>query len=163
MKEDVLDLLMYLFEYHLDEDDEDSSDHLQALRVHLDEAGFSAREVERALDWLERLVSDTPVSTCRTDSTAAQRIYTPAEQDRLNVEARGFLLLLEQNDLLTLGTRELIIDRVMELDTHEMDLERLRWIVLMVLFNQPDDPIAYARLQELVVHGHPAPGMTVRH
>lgn len=38
----------------------------------------------------------------------------------------------------------------MELDAEEIDLDQLRWVVLMVLFNQPDDAIAYSRLEEVM-------------
>jgi Smg protein len=39
----------------------------------------------------------------------------------------------------------------MELDAEEIDLDQLKWVVLMVLFNQPDDSIAYSRLEEVVM------------
>lgn len=156
MKENVLDVLMYLFEHYMD-DDTDSEPDRQFLRSRLQEAGFPASEVERALGWLDRLVSEAPVAP-RDGAEAAQRVYTYEEQHRLNVEARGFLVFLEQNGLLTAGTRELVIDRVMELDAEEIDLDQLKWVVLMVLFNQPDDNIAYSRLEEVVMaESLPAP------
>ncbi len=33
--------------------------------------------------------------------------------------------------------RELVLDRAMALDQDELDLDDLKWVVLMVLFNQP--------------------------
>jgi Smg protein len=149
MKENVLDVLMYLFEHYMD-DEADSEPDRQDLQVRLQEAGFPSSEIDRALGWLDRLVSEQPVAT-RVGSEAAQRVYTLEEQHRLNIEARGFLVFLEQNGLLTTGTRELVIDRVMELDAEEIDLDQLKWVVLMVLFNQPDDNIAYSRLEEVVM------------
>jgi len=149
MKEDVLDVLMYLFEHYMDDDAENEPDR-QDLQARLDEAGFHSAEIDQALGWLDRLVSEEPVAG-RLGSEAAQRVYTFDEQHRLNLEARGFLVFLEQNGLLTTGTRELVIDRVMELDADEIDLYQLKWVVLMVLFNQPDDNIAYSRLEEVVM------------
>lgn len=149
MKENVLDVLMYLFEHYMD-DDNDSEPDRQDLHARLREAGFPASEIDRALAWLDRLVSEEPVAA-QVGSEAAQRIYTLEEKQRLDVEARGFLVFLEQNGLLTAGTRELVIDRVMELDAEEIDLDQLKWVVLMVLFNQPDDNIAYSRLEEVVM------------
>ena len=149
MKENVLDVLMYLFEHYMD-DDSDSEPDRQDLASRLQEAGFPASEIDRALGWLDRLVSEEPVAA-RVGSEAAQRVYTFDEQNRLDLEARGFLVFLEQNGLLTAGTRELVIDRVMELDAEEIDLDQLKWVVLMVLFNQPDDSIAYSRLEEVVM------------
>jgi len=149
MKENVLDVLMYLFEHYMDDDAEAEPDR-QDLQTRLQEAGFPASEIDRALGWLERLVSEEPVAA-QAGSEAAQRVYTFEEQGRLDLEARGFLVHLEQNGLLTTGTRELVIDRVMELEADEIDLDQLKWVVLMVLFNQPDDTIAYSRLEEVVL------------
>ncbi len=149
MTENVLDVLMYLFEHYMD-DEADGEPDREDLEVGLQEAGFPSREIDRALEWLDRLVSEQPVEA-RVGSEAAQRVYTLEEQTRLDLEARGFLVFLEQNGLLTPGTRELVIDRVMELETDDIDLDQLKWVVLMVLFNQPDDSIAYSRLEEVVM------------
>jgi len=149
MKENVLDVLMYLFEHYVDDDSEADPDR-DDLEDRLREAGFPERDIDRALGWLDRLVSTEAVAAGMA-SEAAQRVYTPEEQSRLDVEARGFLVFLEQNGLLTAGTRELVIDRVMDLDDDEIDLNGLKWVVLMVLFNQPDASIAYSRLEEVVM------------
>jgi Smg protein len=149
MKENVLDVLMYLFEHYMDDDTDNEPDR-QDLELRLNEAGFPSSDIDRALGWLDRLVSEEPVAA-RVGSEAAQRVYTFDEQNRLDLAARGFLVFMEQNGLLTPGTRELVIDRVMELDAEEIDLDQLKWIVLMVLFNQPDESIAYSRLEEVVM------------
>lgn len=39
--------------------------------------------------------------------------------------------------MLNLETREMVIERVLALDTAEFDLEDLKWVILMVLFNIP--------------------------
>ena len=56
MKENVLDVLMYLFENYIDSEldmfpDQDS------LRIELMDAGFTHTEVEKAFTWLEGLAS----------------------------------------------------------------------------------------------------------
>ena len=66
---------------------------------------------------------------------------------KLSSECRGFLLFLEQSGILHPETRELVIDQVMMLDTDEIDLHQLKWIVLMALFNQPDQEDARAWLE----------------
>ncbi len=47
----------------------------------------------------------------------------------------GVLLFLEQIQVLNLETREMVIERVLALDTAEFELEDLKWVILMVLFN----------------------------
>jgi len=75
------------------------------------------------------------------------------ESEKLDVESRGFVLFLEQCGILDSANRELVIDRVMALDTHEIDLEQLKWIILMVLFNLPGQEAAYASMEDLVFEG----------
>ena len=43
--------------------------------------------------------------------------------------------------------RELVLDRAMALDQDELDLDDLKWVVLMVLFNQPGSEAAYAWME----------------
>ncbi len=83
------------------------------------------------------------------------RIYVAPELAQLDVECRGFLLLLEQTGILDSETRELVIDRVMALETDGIDLHQLKWIILMVLFNQPGQEEAYAWLEDLVLRRRP--------
>ena len=48
------------------------------------------------------------------------------------------------------SARELVVDRIMALDEDEVDMEHLKWVVLMVLFNQPGREEAYAWMEDLV-------------
>lgn len=52
--------------------------------------------------------------------------------------------------MLNLETREMVIDRVMVLDAAEFDLEDLKWVILMVLFNIPGCENAYHQMEDLV-------------
>ncbi len=66
------------------------------------------------------------------------------------MECRGFLLFLEQINVLTTEIREMVIDRVMGLETNEFELDDLKWIILMVLFNVPGIVSAYTQMEELL-------------
>jgi Smg protein len=52
--------------------------------------------------------------------------------------------------VLSAMSRELVIERIMALDTNIIDLEQLKWIVLMVLFNLPGEETAYLWLEDMV-------------
>jgi Smg protein len=54
VKDNVLDLLIYLFENYMGADDEPRPDRA-TLKVELDKAGFAEGDVERALEWLDGL------------------------------------------------------------------------------------------------------------
>ena len=148
MKENVFDVLMYLFEYYNEEDSDFEPDRYE-LESQLLDAGFPTAEVDKAFDWLEGLASQQEIEL-GSIGQASLRIYTEEECKRLDLKARGFLLFLEQIGILKPKTRELIIDRIMALDSEEFDLEQLKWVVLMVLFNQPDFNGPYHWLEEIV-------------
>ena len=148
MKENVLDVLMYLFDNYLDEETEIQPDR-DTLSVELVEAGFDRHEVNKAFRWLEGLGADpTKGLSLHTDNSL--RIFCNEECLRLDTECRGFLIYLEQIGILNQQERELVIDRIMALDSDEIDIDQVKWIILMVLFNQPGQEMNFARMEDLV-------------
>jgi len=148
MKENVFDVLMYLFENYL-YDDEPQPDR-DSLESELFEAGFSQAEIRKAFDWLDALADSREMGGRHPYSSHAIRFYTSAETDRLDLECRGLLLYLEQVGVLSPASRELVIDRLMALEEDEVDLETVKWVVLMVLFNQPGEEEAYAWMENFL-------------
>jgi Smg protein len=150
MKEGVLDILIYLFENYfdgeLDEGDEPDRD---TLKSELEHAGFPSGEVERALCWLEELAAD-PARSEAAPTGRAIRVFGALEQTRLDTDCRGFLVHLENVGILSPTQRELVIDRLMALDAGDIDIEQLKWVALMVIFIQPGQEQALARMQDLV-------------
>jgi Smg protein len=148
----MMDILMYLFETYIHNDSELMVDQ-DELEDELLRAGFHQEEIYKALDWLEDLAalqnSDTRTAISMSAATST-RIYTAKEMSRLDVKSRGFLLFLEQVNVLTTETREMVIDRVMGLETNEFLLDDLKWIILMVLFNVPGNENAYTMMEELL-------------
>ncbi|HKI75252.1 MAG TPA: DUF494 domain-containing protein [Pseudomonadales bacterium] len=151
MKENVLDVLMYLFENYLDDDETQADTDREALTVELEEAGFPNSEINKAFDWLENLADGAPpVSDPELNRHDGFRIYSAEEAVRLNTECRGFMQYLENIGILEPAQREVVVDRIMALGSDEIDLEQVKWIILMVLFNRPGQEDAYARMEDLV-------------
>ncbi|VAX14318.1 Protein of unknown function Smg [hydrothermal vent metagenome] len=155
MKENVLDVLMYLFENYMSDDIEFDTDE-ESLRIELQEAGFQSMEISKAFEWLEGLVAlqDFPEKLLLVN-TSSIRVYTTVEVEKIDLDARGFLMFLEQAGVLDHHTREMVIDRVMALDEDEIDIEQLKWVTLMVLFNQPGREAAFAWMEDLVFEEAP--------
>lgn len=147
MKETVLDVLMYLLENYQHGEFSDS-DNQATLRDELTAAGFPPDEVNHAFTWLDGL-SDQRQRPLVFGPTGSLRIYAPREQARLSAECRGFLLYLEQLGILDGTGRELVIDRLMAIDD-EIDLDRVKWVCLLVLVHQPDAETAVEHLEDLV-------------
>lgn len=149
MKENVFEVLMYLFQNYMDEEIEVQPDR-ESLQTELQEAGFQHGEISKAFDWLDGLVERSIDHPPVVPADRSIRIFADEEITRMDLECRGFLLFLEQTGIVTPTMRELVIERVMALDTEDFDLEQLKWIVLMVLFNQPGEEEAYAWMEDLV-------------
>jgi Smg protein len=147
VKESILDVLMYLFEYYMDDDTPVQEDQT-LLKDELIGAGFPLTEVERALAWLESLAEEKSQLSLPAQATA-MRLYAAPEIAKLDVECRGFLLFLEQMGALDAHHRELALDRCMALEAEEISLEQLKWVVLMVLFNQPGQEESLAWMEDL--------------
>src|SRR5210317_1660603 len=130
MKESILDVLMYLFENYMDEEEDNEQDR-EFLTGQLHAAGFRHAQINRAFDWLEGLSAQQEQLARPSQATSVMRVFSEEEMIKLNVECRGFLLLLEQSGLLDLSSRELIIDRIMALDNDEVSLDQLKWVVLV--------------------------------
>ena len=88
MKQDIFDVLIYLFENYFD-DDNDSFPDSEAINSELLEAGFHQVDVNKAFDWLESL-SETEVVLPAVASSF--RVYSAEEQQVLDLECRNFLM-----------------------------------------------------------------------
>lgn len=143
----MFDILVYLFENYVHAD---ACPEPAQLARKLTAAGFEEEEITEALEWLSglRQLSDgeRPAHFARAGSL---RIYGDDEQVRLGVECRGFLLFLENAGILDSECREMIVERALALGETEIELENLKVIVLMVLWQQ-DRPINGLILDELL-------------
>lgn len=148
MKQNVVDVLMYLFENIIGEDTHfDPERELVVNR--LEELGFPQHEIARAFDWLEDLSDIQHETTGREQQPHSIRIYSDLEKLILDQESIGFLMFLEDNGILTPVTRELIMDSIIALDV-ELDIEQLKWIVMIVLYSHPGEENAYAWMESMV-------------
>lgn len=149
MKETVLDVLMYLFENYQEVEFADT-DNQDTLREELVAAGFPDEEVGHAFAWLDGLAEQRQLPLIFGPGRAT-RIYTRDEMAKISTECRGFMMYLEQLGIITGEMRELIIDRLMALP-EDVDLERVKWVCLLVLMNQPNAEEAFGHLEEMVYY-----------
>jgi Smg protein len=130
----------------MDDDDRDE------LAGRLANMGFEEGEIDHAFDWLDSLAQDQDTAAdidCQPWSDRAQRQFSADELRRLTLEARGFLILLSQNPMVDRPSLDRIIDRAMALDVDEIDLDAIKWVTLMVVYNRPDTAHLYAYMEEL--------------
>ena len=152
MKQDVFDVLVYLFENYISQTPESGADR-ESLAAELGEAGFHKGEIDKAFNWFEGLSVLRESRTgfgLRTNPAGNFRYYTSIERERLGAECRGLLVSMENSGVLDAATREIVVDRAMALGG-ELTLEQLKWVILLVLHDQPGRERAFPFLEDLVL------------
>jgi Smg protein len=150
MKEEMFEVLLYLFETQMQSDCKVALTE-DYLTTQLERAGFDTASIDSALEWLEGLLT-LQENTLPPISTGSVRIYSPYEMHRLSTEVRGFLLFLNQAAILNTFTQELVINRLLAIDQNdEVTLAEVKWVTLLVLFNQPNEEAALACMENLVL------------
>jgi Smg protein len=141
----VLDILIYVFDQYMMAEAPEVPER-EALAADLERAGFGRHNVERALDWLADLAGERS----RPDmASRALRLFSDEELEHISTECRGYLLQLEHDGILSPLQREIVIDRLVAL-VDEVDIDQLKWLVLMVLSSQPGQEQACARMEDLL-------------
>jgi Smg protein len=130
----MFDILVYLFENYYQADGR--PDH-ETLARKLHAAGFENEDIHDALDWLNGLAAPHESGPLEClDGRFTFRSYNSEEAGKLTTESRGFLAFLESARVLAPRLRELIIDRAMALPGDVVGLDKLKVIVLMVLWTR---------------------------
>jgi len=130
----MFDLLIYMFENYLSTQNQlDFNNMTQELEA----AGFDNDEIEKAFDWFSqlKLMSDKIPLSSKLKANNKLRVYTESELEKITCDGLGFILFLEQAQVLSSIEREIIIDRAMALSQNIISIDEVRWIVMMTLWN----------------------------
>jgi Smg protein len=147
----VLKVLIYVYDHYMLADSGEVPERHRMLQD-LQKRGFSVSEVVQAMEWLSALVGDQRASPT-ADGEAKDgglRIFADGELSRLSPDSRAFLMVLDRQHVLTPRQRELVIERALALDVDEVDVEQLKWVVLLVLSSQPGQELAFARFESVM-------------
>lgn len=143
----MFDILVFLFENYFQAGGYPDQ---ETLSKRLSAAGFDSRDISQALTWLSGLErAGKSSSRSQPIPSTGFRYYTEPELSTLTADARGFLLFLESAGVVSVLQRELIIERVMALEEPAVDLDKVKLIVLMVLWSQ-DETLDSLVLEELI-------------
>ena len=130
----MFELLIYMFENYLSSQNKLDFNNMS---LELEAAGFDNDERKDAFDWFTQLkvMSDKVPLKLKSRSKPKLRIYTANEKEKVSSDALGFLIFLEQAQVLNDFEREIIIDRSMALNQNFISIDEIRWIVMMTLWN----------------------------
>jgi len=130
----MFDFLVYMFEKYIS-----SKNNLDFanMSLELEAAGFNNKDIESALDWFTELkeMSEKIPQSHSLKLNNKLRIYTAKEKEKFSFDGLGFILFLEQAHVLNSVEREIIIDRAMALNQAIINIDEVRWIVMMTLWN----------------------------
>ena len=136
----MFDVLVYLYETYYRPDACPDS---EALVKKLSAVGFEEEEISKALGWLTDLAEATNEFSSQHPQPASSsgfRIYADRELDVLGTAAVGFIQFLESAKVLNPVQREIVIERALAASESQISLDKLKVIVLMVLWSQGKEP-----------------------
>jgi Smg protein len=137
----MFDVLVYLYETYYRPDACPDS---EALVKKLSAIGFEEDEISKALGWLTDLAESANIfadqSPQQAPSLVGFRIYANREQEVLGTAAIGFIQFLESAKVLSPVQREIVIERALAARETQISLDKLKVIVLMVLWSQGKEP-----------------------
>jgi Smg protein len=141
----MFEILMYLFESYVDAGSYPAPDKLSRK---LTAAGFEGEDIDNALSWLQALhLSDNYPAVLEH---SGMRFFAELEFERISNEARQFILFAEAQKLITVIEREIIIDRALALQQKDLELNKVKLIMLIVLWDRRRE-ISPLLIEELLV------------
>jgi len=132
----MFDILVYLYETYYRPD---ACPDPQALAKKLSAIGFDDEEITDAISWLKVLTQTTKSTPIQSDAKSF-RIYASKEIAQLGIAALGFIQFLESANLINSLQREIIIERALAVEETPIPVDKLKIIVLMMLWSQGKEP-----------------------
>ena len=125
----MLDLLIYLFENYISTKPKLN---MNAITVELEEAGFNNKDISTAFDWFNHLekLSNGPELTNKNSI----RVLSHKEYEKISKEGFTFLTFLLNAKILNPTEFEVILDQIMILNQKSINIDEMRWIVMMTLW-----------------------------
>lgn len=142
----MFEILIYLFGNYFDTG---SYPEPEKISRKLSAAGFEGEEINEVLTWLSALQQQNADQYPASLQHAGIRHFAEKECQYLGVEARQFLLFAEQQRMISVADREMIIDRALVLKQESLGLDKLKLIMLMVLWGR-DQEIDTLLVEELL-------------
>ena len=133
----MFDILVYLYETYYRPD---ACPDTAALVKKLSAVGFPEDDISEALTWLTGLAMTGAPSQPPALASSGFRVYAQIEMSALGTAAVGFIQFLESAGLLTSLQREIVIERALAVNESPLPLDKLRIIVLMMLWSQGSEP-----------------------
>jgi len=133
----MLEVLIFIYQNYWDNHGgAESKETDEAIMAYeLSQAGFNHQDILHAVDWVKDLRRSVQQPQYQQDP-AALRIFCDQERSKICDESLNLLCLLQKSALISAHERDLIIDRAMVLPQETISMEDIRWITMMVLWDE---------------------------
>jgi len=125
----MLDLLIYLFENYISTKPKLN---MNAITVELEEAGFNNKDISSAFDWFNHL--EKLSNGHKLTNKNSIRVLSQKEYEKISKEGFTFLTFLLNAKILNPTEFEVILDQIMILNQKYINIDEMRWIVMMTLW-----------------------------
>ena len=145
-KEAFLDVLLYLFEYYSEEHASKQNSEPQ-IRDELVLAGFQEEMIEHAMEWVSIFNQPTNNIDIQQPKKHSIRVLSNKEKSLLNEECQNYIVRLEKFGLLSPLKRELLIDKLMAIGFEPLDIEVVKALSILMLFQEPGIDVKFHILE----------------
>ncbi len=130
----MFEVLVFMFENYIAHHTLPDND---IMTQELSAAGFEQSDIVGAVDWFHEMKSMlTEPPAVYTHKHSGMRIFTVAENKKISTESLSFILFLQQANVINDVERDLIIDRAVALKQEHINIEEMRWITMIALWNE---------------------------
>ena len=128
----LIEMVSFLLSHSLEYDDEEWGVLRTELHEQLEVQGFHGHEIDIAFEVANKIRSRIEDGTSLPSPLKTNRVYEFLENLKLTRDARGYLLTLEHNDMITPEQREEVVDRAFSLDMMDVGVPEIQYLVNFV-------------------------------
>lgn len=130
----MFEVLVFMFENYFANHTLPDND-VMAQELHA--AGFDQSDISGAFDWFHEMKSMlTQPPAVYSHKHTGLRMFADSELKKINTESISFILFLQQANVINDVERDLIVDRAMALKQKHINIEEMRWITMIALWNE---------------------------
>ncbi len=132
----VLNVLIYLFHKYVKNEGCELDQDLNYIIKALEKTGGSPTAAQQVSSWPETPAKEDNTQLIRSPQLTSTRVFISEEKDAIDLECLDLIISLEQQGILTPETREIVMNQVLALESLLLNINSLKWIILVVLVNQ---------------------------
>lgn len=151
-REQLMIVLMYVFQHYASCVNTQShlKNRIPSIVKDMEQLGFPGYAIESGVKWfseLEQLHKTQPMFM--SPSQDSVRVLSSDEVRVIEPEVMAYLAHVEKLGILDVASREMVLNRLMALRLETIHLPEAKWVVLMVLFHQPEKYQQLRLLEEM--------------